>query len=212
MWRAGSVAACASWLCVIAAATPPAGRTGSCAGIASADQLACCPALCGTCGGPDCTTSPGGAHFCCTDKLLESAPPCGPKDTGPCLLPEPIPAGKKRCTPVLGHDLHYEACEPSCAGSAAAPGSKPASCTQCRCKACRSCAPLPPPPPPPDYYTRFTTDPDPLGCSFQVSIDSKQTPVLKVARARSTSISQTRPWPLPPSLPRSSTFSPSYFR
>jgi hypothetical protein len=161
-----SAVAGALWLCAVAAAAPPAGRAGSCAGIASADQRVCCPASCGVCGGPDCLSSPGGA--CCTDKLLGSAPPCGPKDTGPCVLPVPIPAGKKRCTPALEHDLHYEACEPSCAVTAATPGKMPASCAQCQCKACPSCVPPRPPPPAPDYYTRFTTEPDALGCSFEV--------------------------------------------
>lgn len=150
----------------------------SCNALTSVDQRVCCPGVCGTCGGNECESRPGGAHFCCVDKLLESAPPCGPMDTGPCVLPKPIPSGKKRCNSGFQDDLAYEECDSSCVELLQAEpvigGSsrkRPRGCERCMCKTCPVCMPSPPPSPPPNYFTRFSTEPDDLGCRFEVTID-----------------------------------------
>ena len=46
---------------------------------------ACCAASCGTCGGSDCSTRPGGLSNCCTDGI-PSQQVCGPEQDAPCFL------------------------------------------------------------------------------------------------------------------------------
>lgn len=52
-------------------------------GISDPSGLACCPASCGTCGGTDCTSRPGGAESCCGDNIDEANDVCG---NPPCLM------------------------------------------------------------------------------------------------------------------------------
>ena len=57
-------------------------KCGEMGGIPSGDGLACCPASCGTCGGPGCGGLPGGASSCCQGAITKSGQFCG---SPPCL-------------------------------------------------------------------------------------------------------------------------------
>jgi len=147
----------------------------SCSGLPSSNLKACCPASCGKCGGSTCDSAPGGALQCCVELVLESSRSCGPRDTGPCILPIAIPPGKRRCDSGLQNDKPYEDCEDFCTAELAADGAAPSSCERCKCKACTVClAPPPPPPPspPPDFFGRTPMgEPDAQGCAFEVTLD-----------------------------------------
>lgn len=52
-------------------------------GVSDATGLACCAAMCGTCGGVGCESQPGGAGNCCLDRINEVNQLCGDP---PCLL------------------------------------------------------------------------------------------------------------------------------
>eukprot|EP00962_Isochrysis_galbana_P001420 scaffold359_cov103-Isochrysis_galbana.AAC.2 len=147
----------------------------SCAGLASADQRVCCPSTCGECGGLQCASMPGGARECCVEQLLATSQQCGPLDTGPCILPVPIPPGKQRCNQATPDDLPYADCKDGCGSDGEEGGAAGASCDMCKCKTCAACrAPPPPPPPlpPPEYVRRLPMDaPDSYGCAFQVTLE-----------------------------------------
>jgi hypothetical protein len=52
-------------------------------GLLEPNGLACCPASCGSCGGVDCASRPGGAQACCGDNIGEANEVCGHP---PCLM------------------------------------------------------------------------------------------------------------------------------
>eukprot|EP00802_Teleaulax_amphioxeia_P001183 Tamp_01184.p1 GENE.Tamp_01184~~Tamp_01184.p1 ORF type:complete len:942 (-),score=141.12 Tamp_01184:2821-5646(-) len=58
-------------------------KCGEMGGIPSGDGLACCPASCGTCGGPNCGGLPGGESSCCQGAITKSGQFCG---SPPCLM------------------------------------------------------------------------------------------------------------------------------
>ena len=67
---------------------------------------ACCVAACGRCGGPSCSSLPGGASDCCTFKIESSGRSCATHDP-PCVIsgkppappaPAPAPSGPATVT------------------------------------------------------------------------------------------------------------------
>ncbi|KAG5176350.1 hypothetical protein JKP88DRAFT_282713 [Tribonema minus] len=81
----------------------------------NAAKTACCPASCGTCGGADCATKPGGPDSCCDNKVVRALDICETKKAPPC-----IPTTAPRCgtTGVYGYmNSKGDACCPLSCGS-----------------------------------------------------------------------------------------------
>ena len=79
-----------------------ASRVNACAdagGVADPFGTQCCPLSCGTCGGQNCSSRPGGAEACCGDQLGSAAVECG---SPPCILesedPDTISARVSACS------------------------------------------------------------------------------------------------------------------
>merc|ERR1719162_111608 len=51
------------------------------------DGPACCPASCGTCGGPGCGERPGGASACCNQMIVGEDRPCANSADTQCMVP-----------------------------------------------------------------------------------------------------------------------------
>mmetsp|Transcript_40354 Transcript_40354/g.93572 ORF Transcript_40354/g.93572 Transcript_40354/m.93572 type:complete len:254 (-) Transcript_40354:104-865(-) len=81
-------------------------------------QSACCPASCGTCGGPVCALLEGGSDHCCYANILESKRECSAEVGAPCIIGS-------------GIDPHA-----ACAGIPSIPVCCPAGCGECGGPAC----------------------------------------------------------------------------
>ena len=55
-------------------------------GILNGEEDACCPSDCGTCGGEECSTLPGGTANCCVGSIRDAGIMCGDEQMAPCLL------------------------------------------------------------------------------------------------------------------------------
>lgn len=64
--------------------------SGTCSnGISGVDSVNgdfCCPTLCGMCGGPGCSSFPGGADNCCTSVISQQDVLCSESGTAPCII------------------------------------------------------------------------------------------------------------------------------
>lgn len=162
----------AGWLLV---ATTASGEEAKCTGLLSKNGRACCPQSCGACGAPTCASDPGGAGQCCTDHVLKGSE-CSESRGPPCKIPLPNPTtpAKVPCHSGLENDIGHESCGDFC--------KEVRNCAKCKCKACAMCISPPPvisppptpsplPPAPPDLG-HFTTEPDPMGCSFSYVVDT----------------------------------------
>lgn len=108
------------------------------------DNDVCCPAECGTCGGPGCSDLPGGSENCCTSSVIASGRSCNVYPP-PCLVAEADP------TCATGIQGSKNACCPmectACGGGGCSrlPGGSENCCSNQVSGSGRSCDLYPPP-------------------------------------------------------------------
>lgn len=82
-------------LLLLATAAADVADPGCKDGILDKDGVACCEKRCGVCGGPSCSSDPGGAGDCCAGKIRATGRSCAHHDA-PCIIgvgpPPPAPA------------------------------------------------------------------------------------------------------------------------
>ncbi|KAJ1620559.1 hypothetical protein T492DRAFT_847728 [Pavlovales sp. CCMP2436] len=141
----------------VAATTDGAGASAMCAGIERrfprSGSVVCCPAVCGTCGGAQCSKAPvpNAQATCCPGPIVRAGRQCEANDSGPCLIKK---AGDPSCaTGTLLNDKKH--CFPTTCGEKAGvepgcalqPGGRKMCCLPSRRKtdSPRDCAKVDPP-------------------------------------------------------------------